>query len=167
MPHKLSIKITLSLLAVIAVAVMIFFFSSQNALDSAALSNSLTHFFLERLAPGFSEMDAGGQQALLQQWQSVIRKVAHISEYALLSFTIIAYLHYVITNRRIISIVLIAWALATVYACTDEFHQIFISDRGPLVTDILIDSGGALVGVLMGAVVFWRRRGIRGIRGIR
>ena len=33
------------------------------------------------------------------------------------------------------------------YAVTDEFHQLFVEGRGSLVSDVLIDFGGSLVGL--------------------
>ena len=33
------------------------------------------------------------------------------------------------------------------YAVTDEYHQMFIPGRGSSVSDVLIDFGGALVGL--------------------
>ena len=42
-----------------------------------------------------------------------------------------------------------AWAIATLYAATDELHQIFVPGRTGKVTDILLDSAGALLGVLL------------------
>ena len=40
------------------------------------------------------------------------------------------------------------WGIATAYAVTDEFHQLFVPGRSGQMTDVMIDSGGALVGLL-------------------
>jgi len=45
-----------------------------------------------------------------------------------------------------------AWLLATLYGASDEFHQIHVISRTPLFTDILIDSLGASLGLL---IVYW------------
>ena len=42
-----------------------------------------------------------------------------------------------------------AWGLATLYAATDELHQMFVAERGPALLDVCIDSAGALAGVLL------------------
>jgi len=34
------------------------------------------------------------------------------------------------------------------YAFSDEFHQLFVSGRGPQLSDVWIDSAGAGVGIL-------------------
>ena len=44
---------------------------------------------------------------------------------------------------------LFAWGTATVYAATDEFHQLFVPGRSGQVKDVLLDSCGAAVGVLI------------------
>ena len=46
-----------------------------------------------------------------------------------------------------------AWAFATFYAITDEFHQSFVLDRIGRASDVLLDSVGALVGALIAALV--------------
>ena len=38
---------------------------------------------------------------------------------------------------------------ATVYAASDEIHQAFVPGRGSAVTDVLLDSAGALCGILI------------------
>jgi VanZ like family len=37
-------------------------------------------------------------------------------------------------------------------AATDEFHQTFVASRGASVRDIMIDSGGAILGLLAGSI---------------
>ncbi|MNL79991.1 VanZ like family protein [compost metagenome] len=47
-----------------------------------------------------------------------------------------------------------AWAAATAYAATDEWHQAFVPGRGPALTDVGIDSLGAATALLAA----WLRR---------
>ena len=51
--------------------------------------------------------------------------------------------------RRRRTEIFIPWLTATVYAATDEFHQLFIPGRSGQVSDVLLDSAGALAGVLI------------------
>jgi VanZ family protein len=44
---------------------------------------------------------------------------------------------------------LTALVMAFLYACTDEIHQIFVPDRGPGVKDVMIDTAGALAGIVI------------------
>jgi len=44
----------------------------------------------------------------------------------------------------------VAWALTVLYACTDEFHQSYVSGRHPSIWDVLIyDNIGAMISLLL------------------
>lgn len=49
--------------------------------------------------------------------------------------------------------------ICVVYAISDEFHQLFVPGRGPLLKDVLIDGSGAAMGILLyvGARKVWLR----------
>lgn len=87
----------------------------------------------------------------------IIRKAAHMTEFALLGLTtgctVRAYTPRVWRHITVPLFVCLAVAVA------DEFLQRFIEGRGSSVADVVIDFGGALVGVLLayGAIV-WRDR---------
>jgi VanZ family protein len=68
------------------------------------------------------------------------RKIVHASEYALLCF-----LWWRALRTRMNSVVALvpAWAIAAVYAATDEYHQSFVSGRHATWVDVAIDSIGA------------------------
>ncbi len=52
-----------------------------------------------------------------------------------------------------------AWALAVLYASTDEFHQWFVPGRTATLRDVLIDAAGAALGLwLLGRGPDWRPR---------
>lgn len=44
---------------------------------------------------------------------------------------------------------LLAWGFATIYGATDEWHQSFIPGRSASVYDVMLDSAGALVFLLV------------------
>lgn len=148
-----NVKIILSLLFVIAVAALIFAFSAQDGEDSARLSGSVSEWLATHLIPGFARMAPAEQRALVLRVHHIIRKAAHFSEYALLALALVNFLRRALERRRPSFMALIAWIVATLYACTDEFHQMFVASRGPAVKDVCIDSAGALVGVLIGMLL--------------
>ena len=41
------------------------------------------------------------------------------------------------------------------YAASDEFHQTFVPGRDGNIVDVLIDSSGALVGILLSSIVYF------------
>ena len=75
----------------------------------------------------------------LGTWDLVLRKLAHVAEYAVLGL-----LGYRTVRREPLAI-----AVASVYAATDELHQAFVSGRHGSPLDWLIDTGGAVAGVLL------------------
>ena len=44
---------------------------------------------------------------------------------------------------------LLALFISFLYACSDEFHQLFINGRSGQVSDVLLDTIGAGLGILM------------------
>ena len=76
---------------------------------------------------------------------TIIRKLAHLTEYFILGLLMINYLKDYKINKVYILSVLFSF----IYAITDELHQTFISGRSGEVRDIVIDTVGALIGVLI------------------
>jgi len=80
------------------------------------------------------------KSGLPNQWDFVLRKLAHITEYAILTWLLIRALkEYQLTNKQII---FLAISLAVLYALSDEYHQTFILGRQGTLRDVLIDSSG-------------------------
>ena len=83
-----------------------------------------------------------------------VRKTAHVTEYAILGVLLLRAWRLVKLARPGRA-ELAAWLAATAYAATDEFHQVFVPGRTPKVTDVLLDSCGAALGV---ALLAWVTR---------
>jgi VanZ family protein len=79
----------------------------------------------------------------LDTWDTVLRKLAHLAEYAVLGALL-----YRALRREPAAI-----ALGSLYAVTDEVHQAFVSGRQGSPLDWLIDT----VGVVAGALLLSRR----------
>ena len=77
----------------------------------------------------------------LGTWDVVLRKLAHVAEYAVLG---------ALAFRAARSAPL-AVLLASAYAVTDEVHQAFVAGRHGSPLDWLVDTSGALVGVVLAA----------------
>ena len=73
----------------------------------------------------------------------LVRKLAHVVEYFVLSMLVInALKNYNLTNKQLY---MYSLTLCTLYACSDEIHQTFVSGRSGEVLDVLIDTiGGSL-----------------------
>ena len=91
---------------------------------------------------------------MIAKVQFLVRKAAHVTEYAILAMLLFRALVQRSTARvwQAALVVLIAAG----YATLDEFHQSFVASRTGSPGDVLIDTSGAL----LGAAIYWsfRRR---------
>jgi len=78
----------------------------------------------------------------LGTWDLVLRKLAHVTEYAVLGALLL----------RAIGRPLPAFAVGVLYAASDEVHQHFVSGRHASPLDVAIDAAGIAIGL-----VAWRR----------
>jgi VanZ family protein len=83
-------------------------------------------------------------------WDVILRKLGHVSGYALLT-TLWWWALRPVTRRPLLIAVCIAFA----YACTDEFHQTFVHGRTGTPVDVGIDSIGIAIAA---ALITLRRR---------
>lgn len=49
--------------------------------------------------------------------------------------------------------ILLPWAISSLYAATDEIHQLFVPGRSDQMSDVILDSAGAMAGILVLAAV--------------
>ena len=90
----------------------------------------------------FLSNQPGLKSGLPGQWDFLLRKIAHFSEYAILTwFLIRALKKEQISSKQIL---ILAVSLSILYAISDEYHQSFISEREGAWRDIMIDSLGTL-----------------------
>ena len=88
----------------------------------------------------------------------VMRKCAHVGEYAVLALLLWRALRSVPTLQTKRPILFIAVLIAcAVFAASDEFHQSFVKSRTPSVYDVILDITGALFGLLIVAAFAQRR----------
>jgi cell division protein FtsW (lipid II flippase) len=82
-------------------------------------------------------------------WQDFfIKKTAHVVEYFILAFLIYFSLRKTTVESRT-SLLLYTIIITIIYAVTDEFHQTFVPGREGRLRDVLIDSSGAFLFVLL------------------
>lgn len=117
---------------------VIYLFSNQNGNTSASISYS----FVSRIICFFNLLPS---DYLIQTLHLIVRKCAHMSEYAILTFLLYKNLKLFDIRHLITFKVLF---LCFIYACLDEFHQGFISGRSPSFIDVLIDMCGGILMIL-------------------
>ena len=89
--------------------------------------------------------------------QFAVRKAAHVTEYAILSFLLFRALQSG-TRRMIWRNAAIAFVTAAAYAALDEYHQSFVASRTGSPLDVLIDASGAALGILIYRWILLRGR---------
>ena len=120
---------------------VIFSFSAQNGTRSAANSLPLAE--------------------LLQLPEWVIRKGAHMAEYAVLAVLALGFLDtFSLSGKKAAAF---AWLFSAVYAASDEFHQMLSAGRSASLKDICIDGAGAALGLAAVCLI----RALRGRRSAR
>jgi VanZ family protein len=89
----------------------------------------------------------------------ILRKCAHLTEYAILALLLWRALHVSKNKLPVWSWPKVGGTLLLVFlfAASDEFHQSFVPTRTPLFSDVLIDTSGGAIGLL----VFWFVRHFR------
>lgn len=126
---------------------VIFSFSRQNGVESGNLSTSFSKIIVDFLL-NKNKIDINTYHSILSNVSFIIRKMAHFSEYLILSvllnIAINTSFNYSLKKCFFISLV-----LSLVYALTDEFHQFFINGRNSSVIDVLIDFSGSIFGCLI------------------
>ncbi len=138
------------LLLIFTLLVTMYILSSQNADHSSKQSHNVTRWILSLFHPGFSEMEPKLQNKLIQQYDVYIRKGAHFSEFALLGFLLSLLFG---RNRKAWYTLLFSSLLSFLCGCADEFHQHYVSGRGPAFTDVLIDFSGSIIGIAIGFLI--------------
>ncbi len=104
------------------------------------------------VVPDFEELDEERQHEFARNIDHGVRKTAHASEYALLAILAFFACYDGRAGRR--RAFLTAFIISAVYAGSDELHQLFVPGRSGQITDVLIDSAGALMGLLFPAAFF-------------
>ena len=149
---KLFALRTIFITLTIAVMAVIFLLSADNADESNEKSDFIADSFVYRFLENFDLTDEQ-IEIILDKCIGIIRNTAHFLEYAALGFFLYATgLSFYIRNKINIPASFLTSAL---YAVSDEIHQYFVPGRSCQFTDILIDSSGALCGVLFLFVIVW------------
>lgn len=137
---KINIIRIIIMILLLGTFYMIFGFSSQNGEESGNLSGKIAKIVMEQLPIKKTEES-------LKRTEGIIRKMAHFSIYTLVGFLLMSFLstYHLKENKRIG----ISFSLGALYAITDEIHQKFVPGRSCQMTDVMIDTMGVLLGILI------------------
>lgn len=120
---------------------IIFYLSHQPATSSNELSTEITVLITDTV----SQLTKN-ESFSIAEWNHLLRKNTHFFAYMGLALLTWKAVSQHIRNKKTY---LIAWGIATLYAMSDEYHQLFVPGRGGQWSDVVLDSAGAATGLLV------------------
>ncbi|MEW9677616.1 VanZ family protein [Lentibacillus sp. L22] len=132
--------------AVIFWMAIIFYLSHEPASSSDELSIGISDVMVtivEKVVPG--------TEVNMDEFHHIVRKCAHFLAYLILGLLLTHTLRRSGAGRWTIGIALI---ICVLYASSDELHQLFVPGRSAEVRDVLIDSVGACVGIILDLLIW-------------
>lgn len=150
MKRKQIIFLILSILATI------FIFS--NSLKSAQLSSKDSSVIVDIIKNAAKSLGAEVNESFVGSLTVIVRKAAHVSEFALQAFLVSLFLRSLGFSLWEKAPAALLCGLLT--ACTDEAIQLLSPGRASLVTDVFIDFIGVIIGFCAAfALLYFRRVG--------
>jgi VanZ family protein len=131
---------------------LIFYFSAQPAVKSSKASTVVTEKIVRVFLKEFNSLNSKKQQSIIFSTNNIIRKVAHAGLYFVLG--ILVSLAILLHKKNTLYVFVSSFKISLIYAISDEFHQAFVPGRGPLIIDVVIDSFGAILGILLTIIIF-------------
>lgn len=142
--------------------IIIFTFSAQPAPQSSQTSGILAYRIAKWQNNLFRQEKSDAElNAQAESMQLIIRKGAHMAEYALLALLLYLHLRYYPLGKK--RMALLALGITAGYAATDELHQLFVPGRAGRLSDVCIDSLGGVLGIFFGIIFLhvsnkWKNR---------
>ena len=149
-------NVLISLILVIVWMGFIFFMSSMDAersnSGSKAISNNVVST-IDKVASALPDsVEEPKETSFVDKVNIFIRKGSHGFEYLLLSILVLNLFFQMKKYSLVVHFYNLLFNF--LYACTDEFHQTFVSGRTGQFKDVLIDLGGALIGCLVFFIMY-------------
>ena len=140
----------LLMICIVIVCCTIFRFSSDQSTESSRTSVGVTKFIVSIIWQDNPEVNT---DTLINTIHPIIRKVAHFSIYLLLGTLVMccAQTFKGCKEYKFDASVMLCFF----YACTDEFHQLFVPGRSGEFTDVCLDTVGATFGILLVMIIVW------------
>lgn len=126
----------------ICIMILIFMFSSENGQDSSETSG-----FIVTLLSILGN---------IENLEFFVRKAAHFSIYGFLGISIFKSLqaYHIHSSKAIILSLLFCF----IYACSDELHQSFVPERSAQFSDVLLDTSGSFIFMIITNLIRFKRQ---------
>ena len=134
---------------------VIFAFSAQPDTVSSQQSGFFAQILEDAVVRISGSVEDG--KTLYAQLDHLVRKCAHFMVYFMLgALAQRAYWHSA-KQKRPMRVLVLALVTCALYAVSDEIHQYFVPGRAMMLSDMLLDSAGALCGA--GCITFFLNMG--------
>ena len=130
------------------VLALIVFFIWDNSLQNGGSSDGFSLIFAEKLAPIVHNLGFHGNIWALNR---IVRKLAHLTEFTILGGVLYTILRRYITYGTVIKTI----GLGMFIASLDEFIQLFSPGRSSQISDVLIDTVGVIIGILIVKLAYY------------
>ena len=147
MRKKRKKNVKKSIFAIMLVLWMAFIFSMscENAEKSSNTSGQTIEIVLS-MVPDFEKQPEEVKEEVVESLQFVTRKSAHFIAYMILGILASG---LIFQYENIKKKYQISFLICVLYAISDEIHQLFVPGRAGQVRDVLIDSAGSLLGIVL------------------
>lgn len=129
---------------------VIFYLSSMDTGESNGKSREVITKVVDTtvdISHAKGEVSPKSKEKMVDKLNKPLRKCAHASVYFILAILILNAL--LSCNNKHLLVALLTISLCFIYACTDEYHQTFVSGRTGQFSDVLIDTMGSVVACLV------------------
>ncbi len=134
---------------------LIFYLSSQTSNQSSQLSGGLIRRVLTFILPN---ADEAFLEDAVSGLQFLVRKGAHFSAYTVLG--ILSFCTLITYKPCLFLKTLGSIIIGVGYSVSDEYHQTFVSGRSGELRDVIIDSAGVALGVILSILIYGLARAI-------
>ena len=142
----------LSFIPAFCMLYFILYMSSQEGTASGSMSYEVSKTLIllyNKICSG--ELSNEMLNELIHQIHPFIRKTAHFTEFFVLALTVALPLY--VYKIRGIFLIILGELFCVGVAFLDEYSQSFVAGRNPSYRDVMIDSGGALCGILIAWII--------------
>lgn len=141
------IIMALSFIGAVIMMILIFRFSAQTGKESGDKSGAITDEIIDIVVKEPEKLDKNTYDTIKRKIEFFIRKAAHFTEFAGLGLFVAAFTACITEKKKFVF--LISLVFSALYASSDEIHQLFVAGRGASVRDVMIDTSGAFVGIVL------------------
>ena len=132
---------------------VIFAYSAKTATQSTVQSNRVGKMLCSVFVSGYRDMPSEAQLKMAESIDFFVRKSAHFLEYTILGVLTVWAMGQSKRLKGRLFWVSLLWCI--LYAVSDETHQFFVPGRACKASDMVLDSAGALFGIIMILLPVW------------